>query len=179
MVSHLYQTFGQNFYHFVFEELSRLVLVVDLLKSDPEIRVLMHKPNFAGYFLSLMGISLDRIEGYESNVVYFADMLYVTRPTPCAMPARENLQELHRLLVKQDLPSQHRKDIVLIVRHGIRELHNSKDLELALRTRYGSDRVVVFGGGVSAENSGAKSREQTREVFMRAGLVCNTHIVNR
>ena len=141
----------------------RLVLVADLLKSDPEIRVLMHKPKFAGYFLSLLGISLDRIENYQNDVVYFADMLYVTRPTPCAMPARENLQLLHRLLVKQDLPPEQRKDIVLIVRHGIRELHNSKQLEQAMRTQYGTDRVVVFDGGISAD--------QSREIFMHAGLV--------
>eukprot|EP00698_Gefionella_okellyi_P008365 TRINITY_DN2072_c0_g2_i3.p1 TRINITY_DN2072_c0_g2~~TRINITY_DN2072_c0_g2_i3.p1 ORF type:complete len:411 (+),score=59.50 TRINITY_DN2072_c0_g2_i3:59-1291(+) len=160
------QLWGNNFYHFVYEELPRVLLVLDMLKSDPEVKLLIHMPSFAMQFLSLLGVSESQIVPYDGGI-YYADQLWVTRPTPCGMPPKESLQLLHRALVPQDLPEDKRTDIVVILRHGFREVDNSHELVAALRNKYGREHIIEFDGG--------KSAAQSRDIFMKARMVVAPH----
>eukprot|EP00658_Telonema_sp_P-2_P081602 TRINITY_DN8410_c0_g3_i1.p1 TRINITY_DN8410_c0_g3~~TRINITY_DN8410_c0_g3_i1.p1 ORF type:complete len:226 (-),score=51.13 TRINITY_DN8410_c0_g3_i1:320-997(-) len=186
------QVAARNYYHWVIEALSRLMIAKEILDRDPRIVLLVpanpprsknpgaRRP-FILQYLDLLGYSgTQRVLAYNGDThrvaittMYYADW-YNRSPRPGMhfCPPQAALLAIRRQFAPTHLPVQQRPNVVLISRAdtGVRKLVNENELVLALNQtaqRHGKLFQLFVGAALSIA--------QTIELFQSARIVVAPH----
>jgi capsular polysaccharide biosynthesis protein len=135
---------GSSYYHWILEELPRLMYVREELASDPTISILMHDHSSNRFLLHMLGISPNRIVPVHGSSVFFVRQLLVPPVAPCGRPSISAIRAMRDLLrnyLRQNgvLPSEpdaQGRHVLVIQRSGPRQTHNHAELMAALRRAF-------------------------------------------
>eukprot|EP00752_Nemacystus_decipiens_P013073 g11562.t1 len=152
----LTQHFGDAYYHFVVENMSRLTVVLDVLLENPDIKVavsMTREEDTIAYmfeFLELLGIERGRV--LFRNQMH-ADLAVLPSSTVCLKANEATIMMLRHALLQAlypgtggVAPNLSQPVILLIVRRKRRGLANSDDVRTALQQSFPSFEVVEFTG---------------------------------
>jgi hypothetical protein len=137
------QYFGDTFYHFLAEDLTRALPLLDKILADKDIMVHVynHSVGFVAEALQLIGIARERLIHGDGC----AKVLYIPEPVGCGGPSFEMLHMTRRKLQHAlgcPVPRMDSsKYVVMIKRHGARSVENHDGVKAALEHRLGSREV--------------------------------------
>jgi len=127
------QYWGKAVYHRMAEIVPRIVLFVDFLTSNPEIRILA--PEVGGRLaelLAIIGLDPSRLV----TPVARAKIVYQPRSTTCGtanVQESQALSQTYRSYIKRTFPPRRRNGLVLIRRSGTRRFTEQKEIEAAMQ----------------------------------------------
>eukprot|EP00903_Cladosiphon_okamuranus_P010124 g9587.t1 len=152
----LTQHFGDAYYHFLVENMSRLTVVLDVLLENPDIKVAVHMTRdehtmaYMLEFLELVGIERERV--LFQNQMH-ANLALLPSSTVCLKANEATIMVLRHALLQALYPSTEgvaptlaRPVVLLIVRRKRRGLRNSDEIRTALQQSFPSFEVVEFTG---------------------------------
>lgn len=185
-IASLHQPDCVNYYHWVLECLSRLLLLEPTLREEDDLRVLVPKAAANGVVaesLQRMGLATDRQvvneadrrRRYHADRLVYVDWQWPLSAAPSAelaatwYPPRSALRELRRRLAGEPLPSPERQRVIYVRRApgGPRGVKGDDKLIDRLRQELG-ERFVCF------EHQGTGFADQI-ELFRTACLVFGPH----
>ena len=123
------QFWGTEYFHRMIEVLPRIVVYVDFLKANPQIRILV--PEVRGRIVELLqiiGLPKSRLVAGVSR----AKIVYQPKSTPCGtptVPESQLLSKLYRNYIERSLSPQPRNRLILIRRSGSRRFTEQKEIE--------------------------------------------------
>ncbi|CAM9769579.1 unnamed protein product [Ectocarpus sp. 6 AP-2014] len=172
----LTQGYGDSYYHFVVESLSRLPVVLDVLKENPDIQVAVPRrrdssKEYIYQFLELLGVARERVRFVRKvhaglAIIPSSTVCFRANAAPITMLRHALLQELYPS-TGGVVPTLDRPVIVLIVRTARRGLKNNDDVREALKLNFPEFRVVEF--------SGADSIRSQLKIFATASVIVGPH----
>ena len=128
------QFWGENVFHAIVEDLTRMGPYISFLKQHPGIKIHAVNIGLISNFLSVLGIAKHRL---VSDIVH-AKLVYVPEGTPCGFARTLGTQMLSRalrveMMKRQPRKSQTKRDIVIIKRSGYRRFqHHDAIVETVL-----------------------------------------------
>ena len=164
---------GQHFFHFMYENLVRVGVILDILKANPTISVHVARtdtsrvPAYTKQVLQLLGVGPHRIIHGE----IYANRVIIPEPSACGNPSMAPILLLRPLLLEA-LGMQHgqvpnSRNILVIQRTETRVLTNFNELVNRLKQAFDGFNVVIF-------NSTASLPDQLRQ-FASASLIVGAH----
>ena len=146
----LVQRFHHVFYHFLLEELPRLLQVIDLVLADREWRVLVDVtggPFVRDYLVDVMGLWESQILPYERGVSVCAALLLVPAPLPCGHAPRALTLALRQKFLKYTIPAppllpSYLPIMTVLRRPGVRSVGNQAALVAGLRSAFNGKYAV-------------------------------------
>ena len=149
------------FYHWVVDRLPSILLMRDLILSDPELKIIIHNrggvPGYVHQYLDLLGIPQDKRIIADSNAVYYADTVYFA--TPFLMePIPKNLlltlrSELIRAAQQYSISRSYNDNLIVIIqrREADRRISNVSALIDVIRSFFTETdyEIVLFDSSTS------------------------------
>ncbi|CAM9948611.1 unnamed protein product [Scytosiphon promiscuus] len=155
------QHWGDGYFHFLAEDLPRVTPMLDILRENPDIKVVVHAPaeakkgrkEYMCQFLELLGVQRDRLIFLKDKDIIQADLAILPTSTPCGKPDTLMIGLLRHALLLALYPDTSgmplplvRPIILLVVRESGRGLANSGNVLKALKENFPSYDVVEFLG---------------------------------
>lgn len=150
------QLFHPAFYHWLIEGLSRVTLLLDLLKKDPAIKILMPcdcaADSYVRQYMRILRLE-KRCVWRKRGVIYFAHKVYLARPEQCGAACRESIwrtkNEMFRALGLAPCGQKERTNIILVYRtKPPRAIDNFFELISAVKRAFPqfSRDIILFTG---------------------------------
>ncbi len=146
------QLFHPAFYHWLIEGLSRVTLLLDVLRKDPAIKILVPYANYVAQYMRILGLE-DRCVWAKRGTVYFSKKIYLARPEHCGAACRESVwrtkKEMFHALGLASCSQKERTNIVLVYRtKPPRAIDNFFELVNAVKRAFPqfSHDIILFTG---------------------------------
>ncbi|CAN0371292.1 unnamed protein product, partial [Pylaiella littoralis] len=176
------QEYTPNHYHFTVEHLPRIMVFLDVLLENEDIKIALHyhKPDHDlphaykvhAELLELLGINRERIIHVEEDI--HAGLAILPTSTVCGDPDTHMVNMLRHALLQALFPGSGgvprrlpRPLIILVVRQSKRGLQNNDAVKLALQSNFPDYDVIEFFG--------TDPVRQQLETFATAAMIVAPH----
>eukprot|EP01113_Clastostelium_recurvatum_P025687 TRINITY_DN308_c0_g1_i5.p1 TRINITY_DN308_c0_g1~~TRINITY_DN308_c0_g1_i5.p1 ORF type:complete len:1254 (+),score=420.56 TRINITY_DN308_c0_g1_i5:132-3893(+) len=173
----LYNAYG----HFLSEQLPRLALIWDRIRSDPEMHILvpdMGTSVVKEVLVDFLKIPQNRLvfyrygSGWDPCHVYYAEELYMINPTATGNPSVELMDAMRQMFldVNPNLPNEEERNLIVYMsRKGSvnRKVDNEDELIKKLRESLSGEQFMVWDGSVSVPD--------TISMMRRAKMIIGPH----
>jgi len=178
---HLLGKCTEGYYHFLIEVLSRLTLVIDLVRNEPDLQILISGPakKFMNEIFNLLGINTERIVYCENKYLYKVKNLYFPKPALIGYPSQVEIHRIRNELLKCikkgtekfNSGSNEKNNLIIVIERleERRKATNTKELVKTIKKQfpYVAKNVVIFDGQISVKDQ--------INLFSRAWIIIGPH----
>ena len=152
---HLLQKCSFGYYHFMIEIVSRLTLMLEEIRNNRDLKILLSPPSlpFMREILSLLQISPDQIIFCDPNTIYRVSELYYPRPSYMGYPSAQEINRIRNALITKN---QSNADLIIVIdrKESSRHVNNTDDLVKAIKIHFPDNaaNIIKFSGGLSVKD---------------------------
>jgi len=145
------QRWGYGFYHFISEQLPKILYLQKfLLSSNENIKILTYYNNtYIKEILELCGINKNNIIEFSNNYNYSAKNLYVSKPIYCGNPSKEDIELIRNTLHINDNVNleDNETPIGIIIKrdmNSVRSIINFDNIVMLIKEKFPEKKWVIF-----------------------------------
>lgn len=163
------QSGGQAYYHWVIEDLPRIVIGLQYLIKNKGVKIHVNaKYGFVKNYMRNIGINPNRLVTGTVRT----KILLVPRGAPCLVGSAFNTNSLHNYMQSLSVETMPKQDTIILIKRSAKRWFNKHDAILKMIHKLSNKqnlRVQVFG------DKPLMTLQETKKLFRRAAMVVAPH----